>query len=86
MCAAHQLLSFLQAPGSADLTAWVDFSALRHAVSDRGVGVRMLGPISQGHFLLGNGIEQRVDVLLQVGHLFELRQHHCHRHCAASSL
>ena len=56
----------LQEPGTADLTAWVDFSSLRQAVSERRVGVRASGPIQQGHFLLANGIEQRVDALIQV--------------------
>lgn len=56
----------MQEPGTADLTAWVDFSALRHAVHDRRVVARVHGPIQQGHFLLANGIEQRVDALLQV--------------------
>lgn len=73
-----QIIAELQAPGTADLTAWVDFSALRQAVNDRDVGVRALGPMFQGHFLLANGVEARVDALLQVrcditaGHLGNL--------------
>jgi hypothetical protein len=56
----------VQEPGSADLTAWVDFSALRQAVDDRKLSVCTHGPLPQGIFLLANGIEQRVDILLQV--------------------
>ena len=56
----------VQEPGRADLTTWVDFSALRQAVQESLTRVAVHGPITQGHFCLANGMEQRVDALLQV--------------------
>ena len=56
----------LQEPGTADLTAWVDFDALKQAVQARELRVRVLGPITQGQFLLANGMDSRVDSLQQV--------------------
>lgn len=56
---------WLQEPGSADLTAWVDFAALRQAVTESLSRVTAHGPVAQGHFCLANGMEQRLDELLQ---------------------
>lgn len=56
----------VQEPGSADLTAWVDFGSLRQAVSESLTHVRAHGPITQGNFCLANGMEERLDALLQV--------------------
>ena len=56
----------MQEPGSADLTAWVDFSAVRQAVAERKVGAKAHSPVPQGVFLQANGIIDRVDALLQV--------------------
>lgn len=61
----HQLHDVLAAPGSADLTADVDFSYLRRMA---GEAVACLGPVSQKHFLKNMGIDTR----LQVGCLLEL--------------
>jgi SAM-dependent MidA family methyltransferase len=56
----------LQEPGTADLSAWVDFDAICKAIMDRGQKVQIHGPLTQGQFLLANGIEKRVDFLQQV--------------------
>lgn len=48
-------------PGEADLTAHVDFPALREAAS----GVRVLGPVTQGRFLEQLGLFARVERLVR---------------------
>lgn len=54
---AHQRLSPLMDPGGADLTAHVDFGALkRHALH---AGLAVFGPIPQSRFLLGLGLAER---------------------------
>nr|XP_057938022.1 protein arginine methyltransferase NDUFAF7, mitochondrial [Doryrhamphus excisus]XP_057938103.1 protein arginine methyltransferase NDUFAF7, mitochondrial [Doryrhamphus excisus]XP_057938199.1 protein arginine methyltransferase NDUFAF7, mitochondrial [Doryrhamphus excisus] len=58
----HQLHQVLAAPGSADLTADVDFSYLRRMA---GGGVACLGPVSQRTFLKNMGIDMRMQVLLR---------------------
>ncbi|XP_041831978.1 protein arginine methyltransferase NDUFAF7, mitochondrial isoform X2 [Melanotaenia boesemani] len=58
----HQLHDVLSSPGSADLTADVDFSYLRWMA---GGGVACLGPISQRTFLKNMGIDTRMQVLLR---------------------
>ncbi|XP_061901008.1 protein arginine methyltransferase NDUFAF7, mitochondrial-like [Entelurus aequoreus] len=58
----HQLHQVLTTPGSADLTADVDFSYLRRVV---GGGVACLGPVSQRTFLKNMGIDTRMQVLLR---------------------
>ena len=60
---AHEFHDPLTDPGTADLTAHVDFAALGHAVLEGG-GVAY-GPVTQGDFLKGLGIEARTDSLLQ---------------------
>lgn len=57
----HDLHDVLDDPGSADLTADVDFAALRRAVGRLGV---CCGPISQALFLHQMGIEMRLSSLL----------------------
>uniref|UniRef100_A0A671WZ66 Protein arginine methyltransferase NDUFAF7 n=1 Tax=Sparus aurata TaxID=8175 RepID=A0A671WZ66_SPAAU len=58
----HQLHDVLSSPGSADLTADVDFSFLRRmAESD----VACLGPVTQRTFLKNMGIDSRMQVLLR---------------------
>lgn len=49
----------LTSPGSADLTADVDFSYLRRAA---GGGVACVGPITQRAFLKNMGIDTRMQV------------------------
>ncbi|XP_022050479.1 protein arginine methyltransferase NDUFAF7, mitochondrial [Acanthochromis polyacanthus] len=58
----HQLHDVLSSPGSADLTADVDFSYLRRMA---GGGVACLGPVSQRSFLKNMGIDTRMQVLLR---------------------
>ncbi|XP_053158864.1 protein arginine methyltransferase NDUFAF7, mitochondrial isoform X2 [Hemicordylus capensis] len=58
----HKLHDVLIAPGTADLTADVDFSYLRRVVQER---VATLGPIKQQEFLKNMGIDVRLQVLLQ---------------------
>jgi NADH dehydrogenase [ubiquinone] 1 alpha subcomplex assembly factor 7 len=51
----------LAAPGEADLTAHVDFSALAAALGK--TGARCRGPVSQGDLLRALGIEARLEML-----------------------
>jgi SAM-dependent MidA family methyltransferase len=51
----------LEAPGTADLTAHVDFAAL--AATARAAGAAVHGPIPQGVFLTRLGLMQRTDRL-----------------------
>lgn len=55
----HQLHPVLSSPGSADLTADVDFSYLRQAA---GGGVACVGPVTQRVFLKNMGIDARMQV------------------------
>lgn len=57
----HRLHDVLTAPGSADLTADVDFSYLRRCAR----GVACVGPLSQNNFLHNMGIDARLQVLLR---------------------
>ncbi|KAJ6664750.1 hypothetical protein lerEdw1_006323 [Lerista edwardsae] len=58
----HKLHDVLAAPGTADLTADVDFSYLHRIAQGR---VATLGPIKQHEFLQNMGIDIRLQVLLQ---------------------
>ncbi|KAI5608062.1 protein arginine methyltransferase NDUFAF7, mitochondrial precursor [Silurus asotus] len=58
----HKLHDVLEAPGSADLTADVDFSYLRKMAGD---AVVCFGPITQRAFLKNMGIDTRLQVLLR---------------------
>uniref|UniRef100_UPI00398ED4C6 protein arginine methyltransferase NDUFAF7, mitochondrial isoform X2 n=1 Tax=Pristiophorus japonicus TaxID=55135 RepID=UPI00398ED4C6 len=58
----HQLHEVLTAPGTADLTADVDFSYLRQMTEGKVVS---LGPIAQQQFLKNMGIDVRLQVLLR---------------------
>lgn len=57
----HKLHDVLTAPGTADLTADVDFSYLRRMAEGQ---VASLGPIKQQTFLKNMGIDVRLKVLL----------------------
>ncbi len=59
----HRRHGVLEAPGTADLTAHVDFAALADAA--RYAGARVFGPVAQGDFLRALGIEARADALRQ---------------------
>ncbi|XP_051469808.1 protein arginine methyltransferase NDUFAF7, mitochondrial isoform X2 [Apus apus] len=58
----HKLHDVLKDPGTADLTADVDFSYLRKMTQGR---TATLGPIKQQEFLKNMGIDLRLQVLLQ---------------------
>lgn len=60
----HRYTSLLEQPGMADLSAWVDFAALRLAAERSGAAAECHGPIPQAHFLLGLGIQARLEQLL----------------------
>lgn len=53
----HDHHPVLEAPGTADICAHVDFAALAEAA--RGAGARLHGPIGQGRFLCALGIDAR---------------------------
>lgn len=58
---AHRKVHPLDAPGTADLTARVDFEMLARLALDAGLSVH--GPAQQGAFLTGLGMEQRAAAL-----------------------
>jgi len=59
----HQFADPLKAPGEVDLTAHVDFAALKDAAV--GHGLDAYGPMPQGEFLLRLGLEARRDRLCE---------------------
>jgi SAM-dependent MidA family methyltransferase len=60
--ARHSYADPLKNPGTADITAHVDFQALGRAAED--VGARVHGPQTQGEFLKRLGIETRAITLM----------------------
>ena len=60
---AHTKVDPFATPGEADLTAHVDFAALAPIVRSR--GCRVLGTVTQGHFLRQLGIEMRARTLAE---------------------
>jgi NADH dehydrogenase [ubiquinone] 1 alpha subcomplex assembly factor 7 len=60
---AHRYADPLAAPGETDLTAHVDFAALKHDAKEH--GLRAYGPMPQGEFLLRLGLVERRDRLLE---------------------
>jgi NADH dehydrogenase [ubiquinone] 1 alpha subcomplex assembly factor 7 len=58
---AHQPIDPLIEPGDCDLTAHVDFSALADAA--RGLNLAVHGPVTQGSFLRGLGLDMRTAAL-----------------------
>jgi len=61
---AHRHVPVLADPGSADLTAHVDFAAVARAAGE--AGARLHGPVTQHRFLIENGIDHRL-ARLQAG-------------------
>jgi NADH dehydrogenase [ubiquinone] 1 alpha subcomplex assembly factor 7 len=59
----HSYADPLADPGAADLTAHVDFAALKRDAEAR--GLRVYGPMPQGEFLLRLGLMKRRDRLLE---------------------
>ncbi|XP_058524053.1 protein arginine methyltransferase NDUFAF7, mitochondrial [Ochotona princeps] len=68
----HKLHDVLTAPGTADLTADVDFSYLRRVAQAQ---VASLGPIKQQTFLKNMGIDVRLKILLDKSHESSVKQH-----------
>lgn len=61
----HQQVSFLSRPGKIDITADVDFEALRRGVNNHNQKVKAYGPVTQGEFLMSMGIADRVVSLME---------------------
>jgi NADH dehydrogenase [ubiquinone] 1 alpha subcomplex assembly factor 7 len=59
----HHYADPLASPGETDLTAHVDFAALKHEAE--ALGLRAYGPMPQGEFLLRLGLSERRDRLLE---------------------
>ncbi|MBK1671380.1 hypothetical protein CKO28_25600 [Rhodovibrio sodomensis] len=59
----HQRADVLSAPGTADLTAHVDFPLIAQAAREAGAEVH--GPVPQRDFLKGLGLDQRAEILKQ---------------------
>lgn len=60
----HAQVGLFETPGDADLSAWVDFDALRLAVARSGGSAEVHGPITQERLLHGLGIRERLQTLL----------------------
>ena len=61
----HRRVDPLADPGLADLSSHVDFSQIRDAAEDG--GALFVGPVDQGRFLFGLGIEERASTLKRGG-------------------
>ncbi|XP_076954226.1 uncharacterized protein LOC143628553 [Bidens hawaiensis] len=61
----HKFVNILDDPGSADLSAYVDFPAIKHSAEEVSEDVCAYGPITQSQFLGNLGINFRVEALLQ---------------------
>ncbi|KAK0585809.1 hypothetical protein LWI29_034257 [Acer saccharum] len=61
----HKFVDILDNPGSADLSAYVDFASIRHSAEEASEDVSVHGPITQSQFLGSLGINFRVEALLQ---------------------
>jgi len=63
----HEFVDILSEPGKVDLSAYVDFEAMRHGVSraSPSSNVSMHGPIHQSVFLKALGIDSRLHMLIE---------------------
>ncbi|PIA62500.1 hypothetical protein AQUCO_00200486v1 [Aquilegia coerulea] len=61
----HKFVDILDNPGSADLSAYVDFASIRHSAEEASENIAVYGPISQSQFLGLLGINFRVEALMQ---------------------
>ncbi|KAJ4974820.1 hypothetical protein NE237_007994 [Protea cynaroides] len=61
----HKFVEILDDPGTADLSAYVDFAAIRHSAEEASDDVSVHGPMTQSQFLGSLGINFRVEALLQ---------------------
>jgi NADH dehydrogenase [ubiquinone] 1 alpha subcomplex assembly factor 7 len=68
----HKFADPLDAPGEADLTAHVDFAALKDAAARQ--GLLAYGPMPQGEFLLKLGLEARRDRLCKTATLEQCQE------------
>jgi NADH dehydrogenase [ubiquinone] 1 alpha subcomplex assembly factor 7 len=59
----HRPIGPLEAPGTSDVTAHVDFQRVAEIAGNH--GLRSLGPLDQGAFLQRLGIRERADILRQ---------------------
>ncbi|XP_057491254.1 uncharacterized protein LOC130776988 isoform X1 [Actinidia eriantha] len=60
----HKFVDILDNPGTADLSAYVDFASVRHSAEEAS-DVSVYGPITQSQFLGSLGINFRVEALLE---------------------
>ncbi|NQU62359.1 MAG: SAM-dependent methyltransferase [Rhodospirillales bacterium] len=72
----HEYQDPLLNPGAADLTAHVDFGAFARAAAEAGAEVH--GPVSQGAFLKGLGIDVRAEALMAASpaHVQDIEEAH----------
>ncbi|XP_044468292.1 protein arginine methyltransferase NDUFAF7 homolog, mitochondrial [Mangifera indica] len=61
----HKFVSIFDNPGTADLSAYVDFASVKHSAEEASENVSVHGPITQSQFLGSLGINFRVEALLQ---------------------
>ncbi|KAF5749024.1 NADH dehydrogenase [Tripterygium wilfordii] len=61
----HKFVDILDDPGTADLSAYVDFASIRQSAEEASENVSVHGPITQSQFLGSLGINFRVEALLQ---------------------
>ncbi|KAL7094766.1 hypothetical protein ACP275_11G124900 [Erythranthe tilingii] len=61
----HKFVDILDNPGSADLSAYVDFAAIKHSAEEVSEDVSVHGPMTQSQFLGSLGINFRVEALLE---------------------
>lgn len=60
----HKFVHILDNPGSADLSAYVDFASIKHSAEEASDNVSVHGPMTQSQFLGSLGINFRVEALL----------------------
>ncbi|CAN1153122.1 Protein arginine methyltransferase NDUFAF7 homolog, mitochondrial [Linum perenne] len=61
----HKFVNILDDPGSADLSAYVDFASIKHTAEEASENVGVHGPMTQSQFLGLLGINFRVEALLE---------------------
>ena len=60
----HQRVHALELPGETDVSAYVDFAALRHSIEESDCNAIAYGPIEQRYLLKELGIDERVNSLV----------------------
>lgn len=61
----HKFVHILNEPGTADLSAYVDFASIHHSAQEASENISVHGPITQSQFLGSLGINFRVETLLE---------------------